>query len=47
MVEKMTRIYKQAKMIINVELITTSGAYESQFRGPKRFNWAGNSEKLV
>ncbi len=39
MVEKMIRIWNQAKMLINGEVITTSGFYGSQLRGPKRFNW--------
>ena len=34
-------------MLINGEIITTSGFYESQFRGSKRFNWTGYSEKIV
>ena len=34
-------------MLINDEIITTSGFYVSQIRGPKRFNWTGYSEKLV
>ncbi len=47
MVEKIIRIWNQAKMLINGEVITTSGFCGSQFRGSKRFNWTGYSEKLV
>ena len=34
-------------MLINGEIITTSGFYGSQFRGPKRFNWTGYSENCL
>ncbi len=45
--ENMIRIWNQVEMLINGDVITTSGFYGSQFRGPKRLNWTGYSEKLV
>ncbi len=42
MVEKIIRIWTQAKMLINSEVITTSGFFRSYFGSPKKvlLDWA-------
>ncbi len=45
--ENMFGSWNDVKMSIIGEIITTSGFYGSQFRGPKRFNWTGYIEKIV
>ncbi len=44
-VKNLFKIWNEVELLINGEIITTSGFYGSQFRGLKRFNLTGYSEK--
>ena len=46
MVEKMIRVWNEAEMSINDEVITTSGFCGSHFGGPKDTDWNVRSRKV-